>query len=324
MLRIRRRNIVMAAAATLLLGWPAAAQTWPTRSVKIVTPQPGGTAIDVGLRLVADRLSKRWGQGVVVENRPGGEGVTATASYIQTKDDHALFGSPGYPFTIAPYMLDTLPYNPADVTPITLVFETPLMVAVHNGVAVKTLGELEKLATTSPGKLNWASTAGLPNFSFNFFVKSSKLDMAYVPYRDAASALNDLGEGRIQVYATSYGTVMPLLEAGKIRVLAVLGNDRIDIAPQVPTVAEAGFGKMAVVGFSGLFGPKDMPQAQRDRIAADIAAITKEPEVQEIMRKNVQIARGSTAAEFQKILDDQRVMVGEMLRTIGVGKPPAK
>ena len=312
------------AAVPFLAALPAAAQTWPTRAVKIVTPQPGGTAIDVGLRLVADRLSKRWGQGVVVENRPGGEGVTATAGFIQAKDDHALFGSPGYPFTIAPYMLDTLPYNPADVTPITLVFETPLMVAVHNGVAANTLGELDTLAKASPGKLNWASTAGLPNFSFNFFAKSNGLDMAYVPYRDAASALNDLGEGRIQVYVTSYGTVMPLIEAGKIRVLAILGEQRIEIAPQIPTAIEAGYGRMVVVGFSGLFGLKDMPQAQRDRIAADIAAITRQPEVLEFMKKNVQIARGSTAAEFGKILDDQRVMVGEMLRTIGVGKPPAK
>lgn len=317
-------SVAGALLAIALAAGPVAAQTWPTRSVKIVTPQPGGTAIDVGLRLVADRLAKRWGQGVVVENRPGGEGVTATASFIQAKDDHALFGSPGYPFTIAPYMLDTLPYNPADVTPITLVFETPLMVAVHNGVAARTLKELHDLAKSSPGKLNWASTAGLPNFSFNFFVKSNALDMAYVPYRDAASALNDLGEGRIQAYVTSYGTVMPLIEAGKIRVLAILGHDRIDMAPAIPTVAEAGFGRMSVVGFSGLFGLKDMPQAQRDRIAADIAAITREPEVLELMRKNVQIARGSTAAEFQKILDDQRTMVGEMLRTIGVGKPPAK
>ena len=94
----------------------------------------------------------------------------------------------------------------------------------------------------------------------------------------------------------------------------------IAVAPQIPTVAEAGFPRMQVIGFSGLFGIKDMPVAQRDKIAADIASIVKEPEVIEIMKKNVQIARGSTAAEFQKILDDQRVQVGEMLRTIGMLK----
>ena len=322
--KLARFFVPAMAAAWLLVDAPASAQTWPTRSVRIFTPQPGGTAIDVGLRLVADRLAKRWGQGVVVENRPGGEGVTATASYIQANDDHALFGSPGYPFTIAPYMLDKLPYDPRDVTPITLVFETPLMVAVHHGVEARSLGEIVKLAKGSPGKLNWASTAGLPNFSFNFFVKSNGLDMAYVPYRDAASALNDLGEGRIHAYVTSYGTVMPLIEAGKIRVLAILGRERVGIAPQVPTVIEAGYGQMSVVGFSGLFGSKDMPQTLRDRIAGDIAAITKDQDVQALMQKNVQIARGSTAAEFQKILDDQRVMVGEMLRTMGAGKPPPK
>ena len=299
----------------------AHAQSWPQRTVKIVTPQPAGTAIDTGLRLVADRLAKRWGQGVVVENRPGGDGIVATVSFIQAKDDHAMFGSPGYPFTIAPSVLDKLPYDPvADVTPITLVFETPLMVAATKGLAANTLAELVALAKAEPGKLNWASTAGLPNFSFNYFAKSNGLDMAYVPYRDAASPLNDIGEGRIQLYATSYGTVLPQIEAGEIKVLALLSDSRIAIAPDVPTVAEAGYPAATVIGFSGLFGIKDMAPALREKIAGDIAAIARDPEVKGLMEKNVQVARGSTAAEFVKILDDQRRQVGDMLKAIGQGK----
>jgi tripartite-type tricarboxylate transporter receptor subunit TctC len=147
--------------------------------------------------------------------------------------------------------------------------------------------------------------------------------MAYVPYRDAASPLNDIGEGRIQLYATSYGTVMPQLEAGKIKVLALLSDKRIALAPQVPTVAEAGYPRATVVGFSGLFGIKDMAPALRDRIAADIAVIAAEPDVRDIMDKNVQVARGSSPAEFAKILADQRTQVGEMLRSVGLLKKPA-
>ena len=311
----------MLSAAGLACAQSGGAPAWPQRTVKIVTPQPAGTAIDTGLRLVADRLAKRWGQGVIVENRPGGDGVLATVSFIQAKDDHALLGSPGYPFTIAPSVLDKLPYDPvADVTPITLMFETPLMVAATKGLAANSMAELEKLGKAEPGKLNWASTAGLPNFAFNFFVKSKGLDMAYVPYRDAASPLNDIGEGRIQIYVTSYGTVMPQLEAGKIKVLALLTEQRIGIAPEVPTVAEAGYPDMKVIGFSGLFGIKDMPAALRERIAADITAIAREADVKDLMEKNVQVARGSTAAEFVKVLDEQRTQVGAMLKATGQGK----
>jgi tripartite-type tricarboxylate transporter receptor subunit TctC len=128
-------RVLLALCGLLAASAATQAQSWPLHSVRIVTPQPAGTAIDTGLRLIADRLAKRWGHGVVVENRPGGDGVVATASFVQARDDHALLGSPGYPFTIAPLMLDKLPYDPStDVTPISLVFETPLMVAAWKGL----------------------------------------------------------------------------------------------------------------------------------------------------------------------------------------------
>lgn len=322
------RGMVAAAAATAIvqITTPTAnAQSWPTRNVKIVTPQPAGTAIDIGLRLFADRLSKRWGQAVVVENRPGGDGIPATASYVQGKDDHALFGSPGYPFTIAPSVLDKLPYDPqGDVTPITLIVETPLMISVNSKLAANSLADLEKLAKAEPGKLNWASTAGLPNFAFNYFAKSSNLQMAFVPYRDAASALNDAGEGRIEIYVTSYGTVLPQVQAGKLKVIAMLGGSRIPLAPQIPTTTEAGYPKVRADGFSGLFGIKDMPAPLRDKIAADVKAIADNPEVKALLGKSAQVPRGLPPAEFIKILDIQRTQVAEMLAAIGMAKKPAQ
>ena len=326
-----RKALAVAATGAAVMLWPALAgaqgsepKDWPTRTVKIVTPQPAGTAIDIGLRLFADRLAKRWGQGVVVENRPGGDGIPATAAFIQAKDDHALFGSPGYPFTIAPSVLDKLPYDPnGDVTPISLLVDTPLMISVNARVAAQTLGELEKLAKAQPGKLNWASTAGLPNFAFNYFVKSADLQMAYVPYRDAASALNDVGEGRIEAYVTSYGTVMSQVAAGKLRVIAMLGRSRIPLAPSVPTTAEAGYPKVLAEGFSGLYGIKGMAPALRDRIAADAKAVADDAEVREVLAKSAQVPRGLPPGEFRKVLDEQRTHVAEMLAAIGFVKKPA-
>ena len=325
---IASASVLAALAATATAQAPPApapiGQVWPSRTVKLLTPQPAGTAIDTGLRLFADRLAKRWGQSVIVENRPGGDGIPATAAFVQARDDHTLFGSPGYPFTIAPAVLDKLPYDPqGDVTPVALLLDTPLMIAVNAKLPANSLAELEKLAREQPGKLNWASTAGLPNFAFNYFLKTTNTTAAYVPYRDAASALNDVGEGRIEIYATSYGTVLPVLQAGKLKVIAMLGGSRIPMAPQIPTTTEAGYPKVRVDGFAGLFGVKGMPEALRDRIAADVKTVTSDAEVQEVMARSAMVPRGLPAVEFQKLLDLQRANVGEMLDALGLAKKPA-
>lgn len=322
--RVFLQSVICALAVFCTAGGVAHAQGWPSRTVKLITPQPAGTAIDSGLRMFADRLAKRWGRSVIVENRPGGDGIPATSSFVMARDDHALYGSPGYPFTIAPWMLDKLPYDPkADVSPIALVFETPLMIAASAKLEASTLGELEKLAKSQPGKLNWASTAGLPNFAFNYFLRTTGSEMAYVPYRDAASALNDVGEGRVQIYATSYGTVLPLLQSGKIKVLAMLGGERIALAPEVPTSAEAGYPKVRADGFAGLFGVRGMPSALRDRIAADVRAIAEDEEVRGVMAKSAMVPRGLSPAQFQKVLEEQSRLVREMVSVLGLERKTA-
>ncbi len=314
---------VLALACTA--GGAAQAQGWPSRTVKLITPQPAGTAIDTGLRMFADRLSKRWGRSVIVENRPGGDGIPATSSFVQARDDHSLYGSPGYPFTIAPWTLDKLPYDPrSDVSPIALLFETPLMIAANAKLEAGTLAELEKIAKSQPGSFNWASTAGLPNFAFNYFLKTTGSQMAYVPYRDAASALNDVGEGRIHVYATSYGTVLPVLQAGKIKVLAMLGGNRISLAPDIPTSAETGYPKVRADGFAGLFGVRGMSSALRERIAADVAAVAGDEEVGALMAKSAMLPRGLGPAQFQKVLDDQSRLVREMVSVLGIARKPGQ
>lgn len=318
-------RVTTAASCIAVMVSAANAQSWPARTVKLVTPQPAGTAIDTGFRMFADRLAKKWGQGVIVENRPGGDGIPATAAFVLARDDHALYGSPGYPFTIAPSVLDKLPYDPQnDVTPVSLMLETPLMISANAALGLNSLADLEKLAKDQPGKLNWASTAGLPNFAFNYFLKTTGVDIAYVPYRDAASALNDVGEGRIQVYATSYGTVLPVLQTGKLKVLAMLGGSRIPIAPDIPTTTEAGYAKVRADGFAGIFGVKGMTNELRDRIAADIQAVAGETEVREVLARSAIVPRGLPTAEFQQILDHQRTHVSEMLSALGLARKPAQ
>jgi tripartite-type tricarboxylate transporter receptor subunit TctC len=194
------------------------------------------------------------------------------------------------------------------------------MIAVNTKVAAQNLTELESLARAQPGKLNWASTAGLPNFAFNYFLKSTNTTAAYVPYRDAASALNDVGEGRIEIYVTSYGTVLPLIEAGKLKVLALLGGTRIPMAPNLPTTTDVGYPKVRADGFAGLFGIGGMPASLRDRIAADIKAIAQEADIGAIMAKTATVPRGLVADEFMALLELQRTNVAEMLTALGLAK----
>lgn len=301
---------------TALSATPAGAQQWPVRQVKLITPLPPGTGIDVTARIYADLLAKHWGQPVVVENRVGAEGIVAVASFVAANDDHALLASIAAPFTIAPLTSAKLPYDPrTDVTPIAIIGETYLAIGASPALKAKSLSELAELARREPGKLVWSATTGLPQFAFSSFVRKAGLDMANPTYRDTASPLNDLAEGRLHIYVTGYAPLKGLEQAGKIRLLAVLGRDRFPVTPDVPTVVEAGFPHMVVNGFTGLFGWKDMPAGLRDRIFTDVrAATSKDPSLSKRFLDAALALKVSPAAELTALMDEQRAMVAEALK----------
>lgn len=314
--------LLLLAALLCLGGSPSTAQTWPTRQVKLVTPLPPGTGIDVTARIYADLLSKHWGQAVVVENRVGAEGIVAVSSFVAARDDHTLLASIAAPFTIAPLTAAKLSYDPqADVTPIGIIGETFLAIGASPALAAKTLAELAEQARREPGKLVWSATTGLPQFSFSSFVRKAGLDMANPTYRDTASPLNDLTEGRLHIYVTGYAPLQGLEKAGKIRLMAVLGRERFPVTPDVPTVVEAGFPHMVVNGFTGLFGWKGMPVELRDRIYADVrAATSKDPALPKRFLDAALSLKVAPATELTALMDEQRAMVAEALRLAGADK----
>ena len=162
--------------------------SWPQRGVKIITPLPPGTGVDLVARLYADRFAQRWGQPVVVENRVGAEGISATSSFVAARDDHTLLLSIGAPFTIAPLTGQKLPYDPeTDVTPIAQTAEQYLAIGVNKSLGITTLSELEARARAEPGKIVWAASTGLPQLSFTSFVKRAGLDMPQLTYRDTST-----------------------------------------------------------------------------------------------------------------------------------------
>lgn len=322
------KTILRCVAACALLAAPlspALAQSaWPNRTVRVITPQPPGTAIDLTCRIFAQKLSEKWKQPVIVENRPGGDGVTGVSAFVGAGNDHTLLCSFGGPLTISPFTAQgKLPYDPAsDLQPISVIADFVQTFAVSRATGVSSLNELRAKAQAEPGKLNWSATQGLPLLLFNAFLRAAKLDMAYVPYQSVPTALQDVGQGRIQVYATSYGTLVPLLQSGQATVVVVLNGERAPQLPDVPTARELGMPELTVVSFNGFFGPKEMAQAVIAQIAADIAEAGRDPEFPARFAKMGSVVRTTSPTEFARLIGEQRATVENILRATGGLKTP--
>src|SRR4029077_4453092 len=192
---------VFGAIADLIIATTASvAAGWPTRPVKFIVTLGPGSGTDIGARLLADRLTQRWGQPVIVENRPGGDGLIAINAFVSAHDDHVLLFAPSSSFTAHPFLHDNLPYKPSDLVPITRVSNTILTVSVPVGMQANSLDDLAALARAEPGKLNWAGVTGANEFMFAGWLKHDGLSLTEVPYRNPVDAANDLAEGRVQVY----------------------------------------------------------------------------------------------------------------------------
>jgi tripartite-type tricarboxylate transporter receptor subunit TctC len=323
--KVRKQIAVLGFAATIVAAAiPTSAQaqatteTWPQRPVRVIVPNPAGVAMDVGLRLFTEPLAARWRQPVVVENMPGGDGIVAAREFVTRRDDHTLLYSfPGI-VTINPLIHEKLPYNPErDFTPIAATTDNFIAIAVPASSAVKSLAELEKLARSRPGKLTWAATPGLPYYALSAFQKGSGLDMAQAPYRDFNPAIVDLGEGRIDALASGVAPLLPQARAGKIRLLAVINRERAPAAPDVPTVAQAGYPQLTFSAVTGFFGGRDMSAARRERVANDVRTVAADPAIKERLAKMGAVALGSTPAEFAAAIAEQRAKVAAIAKAIG-------
>ena len=309
---------VMALSALALAALPATAQNWPTRSVKLILPLGPGSGVDIGARLIADKLSTAWGQPVVVENRPGGDGIVAISAFTSVKDDHVLLMSPTSSFTAHPYLHDKLPYDPRDLAPIARISNTVVAVVVPSSSDIKTVKDLVETARANPGKLNWATITGMFDFVFAGFQKKMGIEIAKVPYRDTVQAVNDLAEGRIQVMMSAIAIVRPRVQGGAIRMIAVTAGERAAIAPDVPTTTEAGYPDIRIEGLTGLFGTRDMPAALRERISNDVKAAAADPTITARLLSTGQVVNPGGPAEVGAAIDAQRAQVAATGQLLGI------
>ena len=278
------RAITLAAVAALSLAGTLHAQEWPARPVTIVVPTSSSSGSDIIGRAVSPRLGALWKQAVVVDNRLGASGAIGIGAAAKAPaDGYTLLFTPN---TIT--MLGSLYKNlgwdvEQSFEPVTLLAKTVLALVVHSEVPAKTVAELVALAKSRPGQLNYASPGiGTPqHLHGELFKQTVGADIVHVPYKTIAAANTDLAGGRTQMAFVSVSAIMPLAKAGKVRILATIGEQRTPGTPEVPTFREAGFDGLQAESWIAAFVPRGTPRAIVDRITRDLGALLANPEFQQ-------------------------------------------
>ena len=282
-MRLSRRAILVAFSA-LLFGGAATAQDYPSRPVKIVVPFPAGGSNDIIARILAQKLGERTGQTFLIENRGGAGGnIGADAVATSEPDGYTLLLTAPPPLTINAALYKNLPYDPAKAfAPVALLASVPIVLAVHPSVEANNVMELIALAKAKPGTLNFGSSGnGSTNHLAGELLKSmTGINIVHLPYRGAAPAMNDLIAGHIPMMFDNIPAVLPQVQAKTIKAIAVAGAKRASALPDVPTVAESGVPGFEASAWFGLVAPAKTPAPVLAKLASEVDAILKMPDVQ--------------------------------------------
>jgi tripartite-type tricarboxylate transporter receptor subunit TctC len=270
-----------AALAAALVAAPALAQ-YPQKTVRIMVPYAPGGGTDVIARNLAQKLSDAWGQPVVVENKPGGNGIIGTDVVLKSPPDGYNLVVVVGAHVVNQVLSKQLPYHAVnDVTPVSLLAQTPWVVVVGKEVPANNLTELIAYAKKNPGKLRFGSSEPSSRLAGEQFKQVAGVEMVHVPYKGGSQIMTDLLGGHIEVGFSSTFTVTPHYKSGKLKVLAVAGAKRDPSMPEVPTAAEAGLSGYETSVWYGMYAPKGTPREIVNKIQQEIARIVKIPEVRE-------------------------------------------
>ena len=295
------------------------AQNWPQHPVKIIVPIGPGSTSDICARTFADKLSAIWQQPVVVENRPGGDAIVGIMAMISANDDHTLLLTGSAVFTPHPYVHEKLPYDAKrDIVPVAGICELSGGIAVPQSLNVDTLTQLVSMVRKEPGKLNWGAIASLDDFIFSAFLKSEGLIMTRVPYRDPISALNDLSEARIDVCIAALSGLLPRVQSGKVKVLAIINPRRSPAAPELSTATEAGYSSLTYAPILGIFGSRALTAEARARIAADLKTVTEDSSVVSRLAPIGLEVKFFAPAAFTETIEQERAKIAAIAKMLDI------
>ena len=303
-------------AASLCAGWAlhgidtAHAQAYPNRPIRMVVPFPPGGPTDGIARIISDRLGVVLGQTIVVENRGGGAGGSIGAKAVATADPdgYTILITPGGSLTTGPAVHPNIGYDPVKVfTPVCLLIETPLIVAAHQDLPVKSLAEVVAYAKANPGKISWGSQGfGVaPHLLLELFKLEAGINIVHVPYRGTAPMLAAIIAGEVQMVADPMTTSLPHIQSGKLRPLAIAGSERSPKLPDVPTTAEAGYPKLNAPFWLGVVAPAGTPPAIIDKLNAAFRESLAPAETRARLAALGADIKIGTPNEFGKMLADE-------------------
>ena len=273
-------------ALALLAGSAAHAQDFPTKPVRIITPFPAGAGPEAVVRVLAEKLQKKWGQAVIVENRPGANGFIAIDAFKRgNPDGYDLIQLDNVHLVAYPHLFKKLPYDPVkDFDPLTPLFRTYFFVGVPNGSKYKTVGDIIADAKVNPGKLNYGSwSVGNPvHLGSALLEASTGTEMQHVIYKEVSMLYTSVATGELNWALGSLASAGPMQRSGKIKFIAVAAPKRHSAFPDVPTVSESGGpAGYEVTGWTTIAAPKGLPKAVADKIQRDIEAALAEPDIKE-------------------------------------------
>jgi tripartite-type tricarboxylate transporter receptor subunit TctC len=294
------------------------ADSYPNKTITLVLTVPPGGAADFVARLVGQKLSDALGQPVVISNRGGAAGTIAADNVAKAAPDGAtLLLNSITTHGIGPHLSQSLPYDPVkDFTPIVFVAHVPLIMTINSGHAMKSMADVIAYAKANPGKLSFASSSNgsAPHLAGELMQMVTGIKMLHVPYRGSGPAVIDVGAGRVDMMFDGIPSLLPLIQAGNLRVLAAASSARNPVVPDAPTFEELGIRGMEISLWYGLLGPAGLPQPIVQRLNTELVKILKTPEIAESFAKQGAVPMGGSPQDFAAFMRAESDRWGEVVR----------
>jgi tripartite-type tricarboxylate transporter receptor subunit TctC len=314
-----KNSLAIALAGSLWALAPAAAQDWPTKTVRIVVPFGPGSTPDMVARLIADRLQQKLGQSFVIENKPGASGNLGTDAVAKAEPDGATIGvSIGGPLAINTLLFSKLPYDPAkDIAPITQLITQPSALVVNGNVGVNSVAELVALLKREPGKYNFGSigNGSLSHLAMEAIALKSGTQMVHVPYPGSPQAMTAVLRGDVAMACLPAIAVTPQLASGKVKILAVSTGKRSALLPDIPTLKESGI-DVEADAWMGLIAPARTPEAAIAKIHDEVVDAIKAPEAREKLAIQLMEPIGNSPAEFRAVIEREVARWAPVIKAI--------
>jgi tripartite-type tricarboxylate transporter receptor subunit TctC len=321
---LHRRHLLCLPLAALLLSAapPTPAQAWPRQPVRIVVPAPAGSSLDLIVRAMSDKLGARWGQSVVIENKPGAGGMLGVDAAAKATDGHTFAIAFNGPLAFAPFLYRKMPYDPAkDLVPVVMTTSQANVLAVNaDKVPAKTVAEFVAWAKAQGGKMNYSSlgNGSSAHLTMELFLAEAGLAATHIPFNGSPPAALAVAQGEADATFMVAPALLPHVRNNKVRLLAVSSRERPESLKDLPTLASAGYPNVESLAWNGLVAPAGTPEAVIARLNADVNEALKDPAVRAALDAQGLTVVGGSAADFKRVVDADVKRWGPVITRLGL------